>query len=468
MAVVGALGYGGFLLFTGARTRLISVCVATDVEYRQEKPNWEASLTPLFKEVNHFFEKTGVQWQFSSGGEAYPPQKQATLSDRAELLQLAPPCKADVVLALTGHIDHGAESVVAPFTHIVLVSDTAANPDVMTAIIVARTLGKLFGVPGSTHAMILTDTPADEIFDAGSIKLIHRLRDYNFAAGIDAMSGRWEKRVVSALAETLTGRSPHPESEAHRDLARAFSANRRHDDAARELREAVLGDPENNRLRLELAMALESASRSQDAIAELRNIARRDPEDAKPHATIGAIYLNAQRVDEAIAELRIATRLAPKNPGYATAYGIALSRQPGRTREALAAFQTAYKLKPDEEGAFAGLEAQSQSERESQAEASQLQEAVRKNPSSADAHLKLGLAFGFAGDANAAQREVQRALDLQPNNGQAHLTMARLHYLTGDYVAADRELTAATAAGFTPRADFANSVKRKLADPSTR
>ncbi len=466
-AGIALLGAGGYFIANGARTRTLSLCVETDFEYRAQRPNWEASLKPLIDEVDRLFGQTGVQWQLVRGGESYPPQDNADLRQRADLLQQSPSvCKADVVLGLTGYVDRSADAVAPPFSHVALVTDSASNGELMSATIVARTLGKLFGVPGAIHAVIINNGPGGSAFDEQALNLIRAMRDYDFAQGIGALHGRWERRAAAALTDALAGKVPHPQAEAHRVLGQAFSQNRKYDDAARQMRQAVALAPGDGRLRLELAMDLEQAADSQLAVQELKTIERLDPEDARPHAVIGAIYLNAQRVDEAIDELRTATRLDPRNSGYATAYGIALARQPGRLHEASAAFSTAFKLRPTEQGALAGLEAQDESERELKTEAARLAEEVRKNPTSADAHLKLGLAYGFSGDLNAAQREVQRAIDLQPGDGSAHLTMARLLYLKGDYGAAEQSLKAAVAAGATPRREFENNLKRRLNQPA--
>lgn len=464
-AAAGALLLGARYALQTTRTRVVSVCVATDYDYRVRKPDWETSLQPMFDEVNRLFADTGVQWRLIRGGESYPPQSEAGLQERAELLHQYGTCKADVILGLTGYSDRAAEAVATPFSHYALVTETAADANA-SARVVARTLAKLFGVPGPVHAMLISLRAVNDVFDSSDIHLIHALRNYDFARGASALEGAWERKAASALAEELSGRVANPAAEAHRVLGHAFAQNLLYQPAVGEMRQAVAAAPDDIRLHLELAMDLKNNSDPQAAIEELKAVAKQDPGDARPHALVGAMYLNAQRVDEAIDELRIATQLDPRNAGYATAYGVALSRQPGRSRQASAAFQHAVDLKPTEPGAFVGLQEQDESEREAKAEAARLAEEARRAPGSADAQLRVGLAYGFAGDLDQAQREIQRALQIEPGNGSAHLAMARLLYLKGEYPAADQQLKAAVSAGTMPRHDFESNLKRRLASLS--
>jgi Flp pilus assembly protein TadD len=167
-------------------------------------------------------------------------------------------------------------------------------------------------------------------------------------------------------------------------------------------------------------------------------------------------------VDEAVEEFRTATSLDPHNAGYQAAYGVALSRQPGRVREAAAAYETALRLKPSDPAAFAGFSYETEVEESMQQAVKLLETRVKQHPGSADAHLRLGLAHAYAGDRDGARREIQRSIELQPANGPAHLALARLSYLSGDWAAADGELKAAEAAGANLSRGFVEAVRRKL------
>lgn len=440
-------------------TRVIGVCVSTDFEYRDQRPDWQVGLRPLFDAVNRKFQGTGVQWLVKDGGESYPPGTRGTMMQRAADLADNSGCRADVVLGLTGQ--GSARNVVAPpFSHVLLIRDSSGNDLAMRANLVAWSLARLFGVADSTQE--LTAAEASKSFDAAGVRTIRSMRDYDFARGIAALTSAVELRAANGLAQALAGKAAHPDAEAHRILARSFTAARQYDDAIRHLREAVRIDPRNPDAHLELALAFEAASLTDQAIAELKTAARLEPDNAWTHATMGLIHLKQDNVDEAIDEFRAAARLDPKNAGYQAALGRAYSRQPGRIREASAAFEAALRLKSADPAAQAALTREAGVEQALLELVRQAEGEVRKTPGSAEACQKLGVAYAYAGNAGAARQEIERALQLKPGYGTAHLVLARLNYMSGQYLAAASELDAARAAGTTPGAAFADAVKRKL------
>ncbi len=442
-------------------TRTIGVCVATDFSYREEKPDWRAALPSLFAEINRMFQGTGVKWKAWDGGEAYAPGTRGDMAWRAGILAEHSSCQADVILGLTAQPDAHANSVASPFSHTLLVEDSAANTRTISAALIARALARLFGVPGSAQALVLADAQGG-IFDQAAVRIIGAMRRYDFARGISALPGRMEKRAVEVLADALAGKDPHPEAQANVIVGRAFGAALRYDDAVRHLGEAARLDPQNASMHFAYAMALQSASRSDEAITELRTAAALDPADAKPHALMGAIDLNRRHLDEAVDEFRAAAELDPHDASYQTALGQALSAEPGRIHEASAAFEAALRMKPAEPRAFAGLARENGVEQTLLQAVRQMEAQVNQKPSSGDAHLKLGLAQAVAGDAAAARSELQRALELEPGNSAAHLALARLNYLSGQYQAAKAELDRAKAAGAWPNSGFADAIQRKV------
>ncbi len=320
-----------------------------------------------------------------------------------------------------------------------------------------RACALLYKAPAPTLA------DASKNFDAADVRTIRSMRDYDFSRGFAALAGGGESRAASGLAQALAGKAAHPDAEAHRILARSFAAARQYDDAVRHLRQAVRIDPRNQAAHVELALALEAASLTDEAIAELKTAAGLEPGNARPHEAMGLIYLRKGNVDEAIGEFQVAARLDPKNAGYQSALGRAYSRQPGRIREASAAFEAALRLQSADPAAQAALTREAEMEQTLLERVRQAEAEARKSPGSAEAWLKLGLAHVYAGDAGAARPEIERALQLKPRYGKAHLVLARLNYMSGQYAAAASELDAARASGARPAAGFADAVQRKLA-----
>jgi tetratricopeptide (TPR) repeat protein len=459
-AVVAGGGTLALRFYRAHTTRTLNLCVASDFYYRDQKPDWRDGLDPLFREVNERFRGAGVLWEFTYAGDAYPVEPEKSMAERTELLADVAGCRnADVILGLTGRGERRGSSSVAPFAHSLLVAVTAADPDALAAKVVARALANLFGVLVDAQTLIATDAAPGELFDPASIELIARMRGYDFARGISALPGAWEARALSAIAATVAARSPSPAVDAHRILGRAYAFGRRHGDAVRQFGEAAKASPRDFAVRFEYAMGLAANAESEEAIAELRACAALDPEDARPHAAMGAIYLNSQRVDEAVDAFRAATRIDPRNAGYQAAFGEALLQQPGRLRDADAAFQTAVRLRPNEGGAFSRLALLGRM-REELADA-----AVRPKPGSADAHLKAGVVRAYAGDLEGAEKEFRRSIELEPaSRAAAHLAMARLKYLRGDLAAVDSEVRTAEALGATPSLSLRKAIQRKLAE----
>jgi Flp pilus assembly protein TadD len=457
-----AARYGGLLVLHESRTRVLNLCVATDFSYRAARPDWESSLEGLFAEVNRTFAKTGVQWRVRSGGEAYPPQTPGTMLYRLRAMGQTATCRADVVLGLTGRADRNANSAVTPFSHALLVSDTAANSQSVTATVIARALAELFGAPASTQTLILADAPDGEVFDAATVNLIRSTRDYDFANGISSLNETWERRGLSALTNAMRGRTQHPEAEAHRILAQAFAGGLDYAKAAVHFRQAAQEDPENADLRVELAMSLEFSSQSEQAVHELKQAVLLDPDSALPHAAMGAIYLNSRRVDAAIKEFQEATRLDRRNASYQAALGEALSQDLGRAHEAVAAFHAAVELRPLESGAFSGLLSELNAEKRYRQSVLDAEAEVRLKPSSPQARLRAGVALAYAGDLDAALNEIRRAVDLDPSNGKSHLALARAYHQAGRYAEADSEIRAALSVGVNPPFALVEDLDRKL------
>jgi tetratricopeptide (TPR) repeat protein len=454
--------YGGWRLFDQRRTRTLQLCVLTDFQYRSERPDWQVGLQALFKEVNRLFAKTGIAWHVAVTGEAYPPETGGSMSERLSRMAESATCHADVVLGLTGQADKDTNTVALPFSHALMVSDSAANSSAMTAIVLSRSLAELFGAPVSSRTLIAFDTSDGEIFDENTVDLIHSMRDYDFSAGIQALPGKWEKQAATAISKAVASRNQHPVAESHAILARSFTGNRRYEDASRAYRAAVQNDPQNPNLRFEFAMALEAASESEQALKELRMATQLNADDALPHAAMGAIYLNSGRVDAAIVEFSAASHLEPQKASYRTALGAALAHRPGSVKEAEEAFHTALKLKPSEPGALSGLLAQQNTEQLYENAVRQSETAAHGEVASVDSHLRIGITSALAGNLERARAEIRRAIDMDPSSGAAHLAMARVLYLSGMYESANSELHAARDAGVQIPAPLREALDRRL------
>jgi tetratricopeptide (TPR) repeat protein len=345
---------------------------------------------------------------------------------------------------------------------VLLLKDTAANTTAMSAIIVARGLASVYGIPANSRAMVLADASQSDTFDASTVTLLRALRGFPIAKGAEALPGKWERRAAEALTAALTGKRAIPAAEAHRILSDAYLSMRRHGDAARQLREAVKADPKNIALRLSLAAELKANAEAEAALRELKLVSELDPKNAQPHALAGVIYENGTRYDQAIEEFRTALGLDPQNASLQEAMQLATSRAGGKQRDVASAFGAVIQPPASNEPAFTAFLLPRGVEETLQDAAGQ----AEAQSSDADVHLRRGLAHAYAGELRRAAEEVQKAVELQPRNGEAHLVLARMQYLLGQYQAAAAELAKAESNGAQAPSEMAASIRRHLADPA--
>jgi Flp pilus assembly protein TadD len=460
-ALVCAAVSGGYLLQRQFGTRVIDVCVVTDLEYRISRPAWQSGIASMFEQTNHVFQQAKVRFRPQYRDEAYPARTEANMARRWALLAEAG-CQADMVVGLTGRVDGDDDAVALPFTGAALVKDTGTTPAAIVSGVLARSLANLFGVPVSTRAMVTIDD-SNLGLDAKAIEIVRGLRNYDFSRGVAALPGKWEAKAQAKLTDALSGVKPHSEAQAHLIIARGYAGGRRYGDAVRQLREAVRLDSQSPDLHFELAMILQADAELDQAIAELKEAARLDRTNPWPHAATATMLLNSGRIDEAVEEWRAAASLDPRNPSFQTALGEALSTRPGLVKEAARAFETAARLKPSAADATFGLAQQTHAQSELERRVFAAQRRAREAPSSAEAHLLLGIALADAGDLSGARTEVDRSLQLAASYGPAHSMKAELCYLAGDYPAARAEIAAAKQAGAEPRFGLVDSVNRKFA-----
>lgn len=462
VALAGAVLYGGCSLIRSGSDRNIRICLVTDASFRMRNPDPGERLIARFVEINSAFKGTGVQWVPSYGGEAYPSGTQGNLETRRNQLAERGACRADVILGFTGMADPDSGASVAPFHHTALLAETDDTPQALKLIATAHALATLFGIPVDGRAVVNTAAPGEGFLDAPTRTLIRNMRGYDFARGVDALPGRWDKLALTHVTEALAGSAPHPLAEAHRVLARAYAAGRKFPESIAHMRAAVANDPQNPHLRMELALSHANGSDLESAVAELQAAANLDPSDARPHGLLGGIYMSQLRSYDAISELRLATKLSPAEPAYLAALSRALNMQVGHAAEANAALTAALRINPRDRQAAEELEALGDAQRIADAELAKARQAAGQNSGSADAHLQLGYAAVRAGRTDVARTAFEQTIRLQPSLGLAHLALSRLAFDRGDYRGAEQLLAAARKTGVRIPTGFADALGRKL------
>ncbi len=173
-----------------------------------------------------------------------------------------------------------------------------------------------------------------------------------------------------------------------------------------DIRELAADIPDEAVEAYERALEASGDGRPEDAIEHLNAALERAPDYYDARIKLGAEQLALDRFREAEAafarayDLRPDGELAPLNLGVVHYREGDLSAAGGRLEDAAASFQRAIDF---------------------------LQEAIRLNPLSGDAHFYLGATLYKAGIYDAAEELLHRALNLAEGHAQARLTLVNLY-----------------------------------------
>jgi len=121
------------------------------------------------------------------------------------------------------------------------------------------------------------------------------------------------------------------------------------DDAIREFRSALAVTPDNPQLHYNLGLALKLKDDLPDAVKELEEAAHLDPESPDAPYTLGILYMQAGRFDDSVASLKTSL---DRRPGNGDGWAIlgSVYRQQGKDEEAANALRKAIELLPNQPG----------------------------------------------------------------------------------------------------------------------
>jgi Flp pilus assembly protein TadD len=375
-----------------------------------------------------------------------------------------------VLLIYTGIADGPRSGSVNPFSHTALVADQPNDSDEKNAIRLAHELAHLFGAPHDDKGLggLMTDPPTSDQMSERTAKLIRGLRDYNFAASVDGLTGSMAERAARLLTETLaamkpaTANAPSPAAQAHALLALATRADGRNAPSIPEFRQAVKLAPQTSSFHLELAAALAQELQTEEAITELRQAAQMQPNEPRLHVALATVLAKADDPEAATGEVLAALRMNPNEASFHAALGSLEAGQTGQIDVAITSLQTALKLNPQLTVTRQNLDRALAYKEQVKAEIAGQRSRVQQAPQDANAHYVLGTAEARGGDLEAAAKEYQKAIELDPKLGNAHAALAELRYLRQDYAGAWDEVKKARAAGIEPKTSLMIALKRKM------
>ncbi len=450
--------------------RVITVHVYSDYALRLQHSNWPDLLESRFRDAALIFQQsgTGVKWKVLDSNSTDPTTDIATLDGRRTALPQRGDSKATVLVAFTGLHEGDRIGSTNPFSRAAMVVDFPERSESANTVILAGTLAQMFGArvdPAWVRSAAAT-VPQSVRFPPSVTNLIHQLRRYNFAAGVDGLlQGSWAQRAVDAIAQSDTGPDSNHAARAQQVVGIALLNDRRRDAAVVHLREATRLDPKNVALHVETALALTRNGQDADAVGELAEAIRLDPNNAILHQSLASLLIRMRRPEEATEEITTAARLDPKNATTQIVLATALSQQTGRMDATAAALHEALRLDPTSVPAAHDLEQLARNKQVIEDEIARQRARVQTAPDDSDAHYRLGLAIARSGDLQAGLRELQKSSELRPSDGPCHAESAAIYYQLGDYPAAWREVKQSRALGTEPPAGLVAGLTRKMAQP---
>ena len=177
------------------------------------------------------------------------------------------------------------------------------------------------------------------------------------------------------------------------------------------------------------------------AIEEYRTAVRLHPDFAGTHFSLAEALKAKGDLADAIVEYQISVRLDPEFGGgpAQNQYGIAL-HESGRIEEAIPAFRTAVRLRPDEGNVHHNLGKALAKKGAFDDAIVEYRTALRLKPDSAMAHNDLGVTLRLTSDLEASMKEFRHAIDLKPDEPWYHYNLGYALFEIQDYKSAAAEL----------------------------
>ncbi|HUG52277.1 MAG TPA: tetratricopeptide repeat protein [Vicinamibacteria bacterium] len=242
-------------------------------------------------------------------------------------------------------------------------------------------------------------------------------------------------RSGEAVAAFQSALLRHPESvEARFGLSVVLARLGDLDGTIALLRDVLRREPDHPQARYDLGVHLWNRYRHgrglrqpallDEAERELRGAVEGDPARATSRRALGQLLAERERVDEAVEQLREAARLSGNDPAYAYDLGLAL-RLRGDLDGAEAHLRAAIAGDPRHAEARRALGLILRQKGDLPAAATELRASVAERPRDAQAHNVLGGILLRMGEVEDAIAELRRAAQLEPLLTEAHVTLAQ-------------------------------------------
>jgi tetratricopeptide (TPR) repeat protein len=231
--------------------------------------------------------------------------------------------------------------------------------------------------------------------------------------------------AISLLRGTV---ERHPgDADARRLLGTALALLPRRSEALEELQAAVRLRPDFAPGYYALGMALARFVEPEQARVAFEKAIERDPRFAPAHVNLALVLAQLRRLDDALRHLETAVEIEGDSPAAANAHRLRglLYREQDRPEQAVAAFEKAVALSPDDAEAFLHLGLARRKLLDDKGAVAALREAVRLSPDNPEARYELGRDLLRAGQAREALVHLRAAVRSRPEDMAALYNLAR-------------------------------------------
>lgn len=249
-----------------------------------------------------------------------------------------------------------------------------------------------------------------------------------------------------AYIQRVLGIAPNDPG-AHQILGVAYLQQSNVDDALREFRAALAVTPDSPQLHYNLGLALKLKDDLPDAVKELEEAARLDPESPDAPYTLGILYMQTGRFDEAVKNL---TQSLARRPGNGDGWAVlgSVYRQQSKNEDAANALRKAIDLLPNQPGPHITLASVLQDEGKKDEAAVERKKAadltrVAVNRQRAQFATNTANSYLEKGQIADAVTHYQDAINSDPTFAEAHRQLAIAYEREGRIADAANERAAA-------------------------
>ena len=245
------------------------------------------------------------------------------------------------------------------------------------------------------------------------------------------------RRVDDAIehAEKAIALDPKLAARGYHTAGMAFGEAGQLEDAAYCFGKAVAADPNAAESYLMLAISLDRQGKNdagaveyEKALALTKEQVAKNPNDGQAQKLLARLYQQAGKITEAVATYRTATTLLPGDPTVFYALGQVLQYD-GKRDEAFTCFNLALRMNPSYAEAHVAVGAAlSRGHRPAEA-IEHFKEALALNPGHAEAQGHLAAALTQLGQVDEAVAAGRKAVEMSPGSASIHSTLLlTLHY----------------------------------------